>query len=152
MSTSLSPLLAPMLSSGAMRAVCDDAATLQYMLDFEAALARAEARVGVIPAQAATAISAKCRAELFDPTALAEATARAGIPVIPLVKHLTALMPYMARRIVHYRLLSFTWEEIGKAMGIPVSQARNKYYYGVKASYERLLANAAKRRAEEGLI
>ena len=43
MSTSLSPLLAPMLSSAAMRAVCDDAATLQNMLDFEAALARAEA-------------------------------------------------------------------------------------------------------------
>src|SRR5216683_2973528 len=43
MSTSLPPLLAPMLSSGAMRAVCDDATTLQHMLDFEAALARAEA-------------------------------------------------------------------------------------------------------------
>src|ERR1700721_3159797 len=43
MSTSLSPLLAPMLSSAAMRAVCDDVACLQHMLDFEAALARAEA-------------------------------------------------------------------------------------------------------------
>jgi 3-carboxy-cis,cis-muconate cycloisomerase len=41
MSTSLSPLLAPMLSSPAMRAVCDDAALLQRMLDFESALARA---------------------------------------------------------------------------------------------------------------
>ena len=40
------PLLAPMLSSAAMRAVCDDAATLQNMLDFEAALARAEAALG----------------------------------------------------------------------------------------------------------
>ena len=38
MSTSLSPLLAPLLSSAAMRAVCDDAAYLQHMLDFEAAL------------------------------------------------------------------------------------------------------------------
>jgi len=49
MSTSLSPLLAPMMSSAAMRAICDDAAYLQQMLDFEAALARAEAAVGVIP-------------------------------------------------------------------------------------------------------
>src|SRR5439155_640103 len=39
MSTSLSPLLAPMLSSAAMRAVYDDAAYLQHMLDFEAAIA-----------------------------------------------------------------------------------------------------------------
>ena len=53
MSTSLSPLLAPMLSSAAMRAICDDAATLQNMLDFEGALARAEAALGVIPASAA---------------------------------------------------------------------------------------------------
>ena len=49
MSTSLSPLLAPMLSSAAMRAVCDDAAFLQHMLNVEAALARAEAATGVIP-------------------------------------------------------------------------------------------------------
>jgi len=53
MSTSLAPLLAPMLSSAAMRAICDDAAALQNMLDFEAALARAEAALGVIPASAA---------------------------------------------------------------------------------------------------
>ena len=49
MSTALSPLLAPMLSSAAMRAVCDDATTLQHMLDFESGLARAEATAGVIP-------------------------------------------------------------------------------------------------------
>ena len=53
MSTALSPLLAPMLSSGPMRAVCDDATTLRHMLAFEAALARAEAAVGVIPVSAA---------------------------------------------------------------------------------------------------
>ena len=38
MSTALSPLLAPMLSSAPMQAACDDAATLQHMLDFESAL------------------------------------------------------------------------------------------------------------------
>ena len=62
MSTSLSPLLAPMLSSAAMRAVCDDAAYLQHMLDFEAALARAEAATGVIPASAADPIANACKA------------------------------------------------------------------------------------------
>ena len=60
MSTSLSPLLAPMLSSGAMRAVCDDVAYVQNMLDFEAALARAEAAIGVIPASAAGPIASAC--------------------------------------------------------------------------------------------
>src|SRR5689334_22944262 len=73
MSTALSPLLAPLLSSAAMRAVCDDAATLQSMLDFEAALARAEAATGVIPSGVVTAIEATCRADRFDMAALAEA-------------------------------------------------------------------------------
>src|SRR6202048_1738434 len=90
MSTSLSPLLAPLLSSAAMRVVCDDAAYLQHMLDFEAALARAEAAIGVIPASAVAPIATACRAELFDLPALAEAATRSGNLAIPLVKTLTA--------------------------------------------------------------
>src|SRR5580700_6196372 len=90
MSTSLSPLLAPMLSSAAMRAVCDDVACLQHMLDFEAALARAEAATGVIPASASDAIAKACKAGAFDLGALAEAATRSGNLAIPLVKALTA--------------------------------------------------------------
>jgi 3-carboxy-cis,cis-muconate cycloisomerase len=90
MSTSLSPLLAPMLSSAAMRTVCDDLTYLQHMLDFEAALARAEAATGVIPASAADTIAKACRAESFDLAALAEAATRSGNLAIPLVKALTA--------------------------------------------------------------
>ncbi|MCA1455387.1 3-carboxy-cis,cis-muconate cycloisomerase [Bradyrhizobium sp. BRP22] len=105
MSTSLSPLLAPMLSSAAMRAVCDDAATLQNMLDFEAALARSEAAVGVIPNAAAGAIGAACRAESFDAAALADAAVRSGNLAIPLVKALTAEVARAdkeAARYVHW--------------------------------------------------
>jgi 3-carboxy-cis,cis-muconate cycloisomerase len=90
MSTSLSPLLAPMLSSAAMRIVCDDVACLQNMLDFEAALARAEAATGVIPASAAGPIAAACDAGAFDLAALAHAATRSGNLAIPLVKALTA--------------------------------------------------------------
>src|SRR2546427_12871896 len=70
-----------------------DRATLQGMLDFEVALARAEARIGVIPAAAAAGIATKCRAELFDTAALAQAAARAGSISIPPIKRLTALGP-----------------------------------------------------------
>src|SRR5260370_1373787 len=90
MSTSLPPLLAPMLSSPAMRAVCDDVTCLQHMLDFEAALARAEAATGVIPATAAGSIGKACKAGAFDLAALAEAATRSGNIAIPLVKALTA--------------------------------------------------------------
>jgi 3-carboxy-cis,cis-muconate cycloisomerase len=86
-------------------AIFGDAGRLQGMLDFEAALARAEARVGVIPAGAVAPIAAKCRAELIDLPALAEATASAGTPAIPLVKQLTALVARddaQAARYVHW--------------------------------------------------
>jgi 3-carboxy-cis,cis-muconate cycloisomerase len=105
MSTALSPLLAPMLSSAAMRAVCDDAAMLQNMLDFEAALARAEAATAVIPKTAADPIRAACKADAFDFTDLAEAATRSGNLAIPMVK---ALMARVARadaeaaRYVHW--------------------------------------------------
>ena len=105
MSTSLSPLLAPMLSSAAMRAVCDDVAYLQYMLDFEAALARAEAATGVIPAGAAPGIGKACKAETFDLAGLAEAATRSGNLAIPLVKALTqqvAAADPEAARYVHW--------------------------------------------------
>jgi 3-carboxy-cis,cis-muconate cycloisomerase len=105
MSTSVSPLLAPMLSSAAMRAVCNDVASLQNMLDFEAALARAEAAVGVIPASAAQSITAACKAETFDLTDLAEAATRSGNLAIPVVKALTANVAKAdteAARYVHW--------------------------------------------------
>ncbi len=59
MPTPLAPssLLGPLFASAAMRAVVDDHARLQRMLDFEAARARAEAALGVIPAAAAEAIA-----------------------------------------------------------------------------------------------
>jgi 3-carboxy-cis,cis-muconate cycloisomerase len=105
MTTALSPLLAPMLSSAAMRAVCDDAAMLQNMLDFEAGLARAEAATGVIPKSAAGPIGKACKADAFDVADLAEAAMRSGNLAIPLVKALTASVAKVdadAARYVHW--------------------------------------------------
>ena len=75
-------------ASAAMSAVFSDAGRVQGMLDFEAALARAQARVGVIPQAALAPIEAACRAELYDFAELAEAIATAGNSAIPLVKML----------------------------------------------------------------
>lgn len=85
-------LLDPLFGSAAMGEVFSDAARLQRMLDFEAALAKAEAQCDVIPAAAAKAIAAKCNAELLDLAALAQGTALSANPAIPLVKQLTALV------------------------------------------------------------
>jgi len=75
------------------------------MLDFEAALARAEAAVGVIPPDAVAAIAAACDAALYDAAALGAEAALAGNTAIPLVKHLTrkvADADAEAARFVHW--------------------------------------------------
>jgi len=88
----------------AMRAIFCDAGRVQGMLDFEAALARAEARVGLIPASAVAAIESACKAEHYDFAALAQSIATAGNSAIPLVKALgkrIAASDAEAERYVH---------------------------------------------------
>jgi 3-carboxy-cis,cis-muconate cycloisomerase len=65
-----------------------DRATIQAMLDVEAALAEAEAAAGMIPAGAARTIRAVARVENIDFTALAAEAANAGNLAIPLVRQL----------------------------------------------------------------
>lgn len=87
-----------------MRGVFCDQGRVQAMLDFEAALARAEARVGLVPASAVAPIAAACDAALYDFAALGEAIATAGNSAIPLVKALgkqIAVTNAEAERYVH---------------------------------------------------
>lgn len=85
-------LLDPLFGSEPVTTIFSAANTIQRMLDFEAALARAEARAAVIPASAVHPIVSACRVELFDLNAIAKAAADAGNTAIPLVKQLTALV------------------------------------------------------------
>ena len=94
-----------LFSFEAIERALSDASRLQGMLDFEAALAHAEARTGVIPAGAAQKIAAKCRVELFDLAAIRRETAHAGNAAIPLIKMLTELVAREdkdAARFVHW--------------------------------------------------
>jgi 3-carboxy-cis,cis-muconate cycloisomerase len=61
---------------------------VRQMLAFEAALARAEARAGVIPSAAADAIAAACQVDNFDLGALFRDAVPAGTLAIPLVRQL----------------------------------------------------------------
>jgi 3-carboxy-cis,cis-muconate cycloisomerase len=85
-------LLTPLFRWDEVEALFSDRARVQAMLDFEAALARAEARQGVIPEAAAEAIAARCRVDRFDLAALSRAAAAAGNIAIPLVQQLTAAL------------------------------------------------------------
>jgi 3-carboxy-cis,cis-muconate cycloisomerase len=114
-------LLDPLFRSPAVDAVFSDRSTLQGMLDFEASLAKAESRLGIIPAAAAAAIATKCRAELFDTAALSQAAARAGNLAIPLVKNLTALVAKrdkQAARFVHWGATSQDAIDTGRILQV----------------------------------
>jgi 3-carboxy-cis,cis-muconate cycloisomerase len=86
-----------------MRAAMGEHAFLQRMLDVEAALARAQARLSIIPAAAAVAITeAASDASRLDRAAMAAATRNTGYPVVALVKQLTALAGPDAGRWTHW--------------------------------------------------
>jgi 3-carboxy-cis,cis-muconate cycloisomerase len=83
-------LLSPLFRWEAIEELFSDRARVQGMLDFEAALSRAEARAGVIPARAADVIAARCVVGQIDLEELARAAALAGNLAIPLVRQLAA--------------------------------------------------------------
>jgi 3-carboxy-cis,cis-muconate cycloisomerase len=90
-----------MLARGGVRAEVDDEAWLQAMLDAEAALARAEARAGLIPGDHAEAIARACTAAGFDLAAIGRQAADTANPVAPLVRALTASVEGAAAGDVH---------------------------------------------------
>jgi 3-carboxy-cis,cis-muconate cycloisomerase len=95
-------LFAPIFVSDAVAATTSDRAWLQAMLDAEAALAWAEADVGVVPRTAADAIAAACRAEAFDVDELGRAARAGGNPAIPMVAALRARVAGDAAGFVHW--------------------------------------------------
>lgn len=94
-----------LFSYTALEQILSDESQVKAMLQFEAALAKAEARAGVIPQGSARKIAEQCRAEQFDLTAIAKEAALAGNIAIPLVKMLTEAVAREdkdAARFVHW--------------------------------------------------
>ncbi|RAG85306.1 3-carboxy-cis,cis-muconate cycloisomerase [Streptacidiphilus pinicola] len=87
-----SGLLSPVRAGTAVEAAVGDEAWLQAMLDAEAALVRAQARLGSVPAAAATRISRLARAESMDLRQLALAARETANPVVGLVQALTEVV------------------------------------------------------------
>ena len=94
-------LVDPLFGSAVVDAAVSDTAWLQAMLDFEAALAQAEADAGLIPAAAANEIAGACRAELFDAAEIGRRSVAAGNPAAPLVLALTDAVSAEAQQYVH---------------------------------------------------
>jgi adenylosuccinate lyase len=85
-----------------MRAVWSDRAMIQRWLDVEAALARAEARLGIIPADAADEIGRKARVELLDLAEMKRDLEHARHPIMPLIRGLARVCAPAAAEFIHW--------------------------------------------------
>lgn len=113
------------LLPGAAPGLFDDAALCRALLDFEAALAEAQAAEGLVPAEAASAIAAACAATELDAQALADAARHSGAMAVPLVAMLRAALqargaPHAA---VHLHLGATTQDAVDTAQALMTRQA-----------------------------
>src|SRR6185437_903976 len=84
-----------------MRALFSDATHLQLMLDVEAALARAEAKLGLVPGPVAEAITRAARVKNLRMERIADGTREAGVPVPALVSELGRAAGEEAASYIH---------------------------------------------------
>ncbi|MFV2103500.1 adenylosuccinate lyase [Micromonospora sp. LOL_024] len=84
-----------------MRGIFNDRQLMQSWLDVEAALARGQAGLGVIPSAAAQAITDVACLDRLDTAVLAAGAADTVHPLVPLVRALTDACPGDAGRYVH---------------------------------------------------
>lgn len=85
-----------------MRAVFSERGQVQKWLDVEAALARVQGRLGIIPEEAAAEISARADADFIDMELMREEVDRVGYAIMPLVHRLAAICEGDAGRYVHW--------------------------------------------------
>ena len=86
-----SSIFRDIFSTEAMRRVFSDENRVQKYLDFEAGLAKAQARLGIIPKEAGEEIVRHCNASEMDFAKLKTQTERIGYPVLPVVQQLVGL-------------------------------------------------------------
>ncbi|MGO8915519.1 MAG: 3-carboxy-cis,cis-muconate cycloisomerase [Stellaceae bacterium] len=91
-----------LFGSDAMRALFSEAGFVQKMLEVEAALARVEARLGIIPPAAAQAITAAAKVERVSLAEIGASTRSVGYPVVAVVKALGRAAGGDAQRYVHW--------------------------------------------------
>ncbi|MVW72731.1 adenylosuccinate lyase [Bordetella sp. 15P40C-2] len=85
-----------------MRAIFSDEATVQRWLDVEAALARVQGNMGVIPAAAAEEIQRKCKVENLDLAQLKAEMDRTAHPIVPLLRAMKKVCSGEAGEYIHW--------------------------------------------------
>lgn len=128
-----------------VRALFTTSRRWQAWLDVEAALARAEAKLGMVPVDAAEAITQAARIELIDVAAVADGIARTSHPLVPLVAELARAAGESAGEFVHWGATTQNITQTGNNLLI---REANALLEGLLDRCLRAAAELAEREAE----
>lgn len=136
------------LSTSEAQEAFGDRRFVEAMLRFEAALARAQASVGLIPESSATSIIGTCKVELFDVAKVVRESARAGSAAIPLIRTLKDTVGlFNPEAVAHVHFGSTSQDVIDTAMALMTREALQLIERDLKLAVQALLALAERHAA-----
>src|SRR5687768_4462597 len=106
-----------------VRALFTEAARFQSWLDVEAALAQAQAELGIIPEHAAQEITRKAKLSFLDLTAIRDGLARTGHPLVPVVWALDKVCEGDAGGYVHWGATTQNITQTGQLLQVSRAHA-----------------------------
>lgn len=136
------------LSTSEAQEAFGDRRFVEAMLRFEAALARAQAAVGLIPESSASSIIGTCKVELFDVPKIVRESARAGSAAIPLIRTLKDTVGlFNAEAVAHVHFGSTSQDVIDTAMALMTREALQLIERDLNLAVQALLALAERHAA-----
>ncbi|HXZ35324.1 MAG TPA: lyase family protein, partial [Thermodesulfobacteriota bacterium] len=137
-----SPLFGGLFTTEEMRKVWSDEATIQKWLDVEAALARAEAKLGIIPPRHAREITRKARVELIDMEEMKRQLFHTHHPIMPLIRCFQKACSPAAGEFIHWGATTQDIMDTGAVLQL--RDANDLVIRDLKETY-RLLSRVAKK-------
>jgi 3-carboxy-cis,cis-muconate cycloisomerase len=137
-----SPLFGGLFTAEEMRKVWSDETTIQKWLNVEAALARAEAKLGIIPQKHAREITRKARVELIDMEEMKRQLFHTHHPIMPLIRCFQKACSPGAGEFIHWGATTQDIMDTGAVLQL--RDANDLIVRDLKETY-RLLARIAKK-------
>ncbi|SQA82075.1 3-carboxy-cis,cis-muconate cycloisomerase [Citrobacter freundii] len=111
-----SDLYSSLFTQDKMREIWSDDNLLRCWLRFEAAVARVQSELGIIPEQAAVEIEQTCREIQIDWPALAQETQTVGMAIKPLIDQISASGTPLVSQFLHWGCTTQDLLDSGMAM------------------------------------
>lgn len=125
-----------------LRKIFSDENLVQKWLDVEAALAKAEGQLGIIPKKAADEICSKARVELMDFVEMKKQIDKTGHPIVPLIRVFESVCEGNAGEYIHWG--ATTQDIMDTAVILQIKEAYEEININLEQLYENLKQTAVK--------